>query len=329
MEWINVSPSTAIKLGVILLYALSIYGLIGVLFTPLLKRWRSNPFLKFDVKGSAPDEKGKRFSSLELLLRATSNPANYTGSSTVQFITLTVSVFVMGYVLLIVGSLGEFPRYWLEWWDMFSFSMALVISAIPYGWRLIKLQLLRTANSYALIEATELMLIQYRTPGQEVNIHHVLSDMVGKLEGPMKRTFYSMVTLLQVEGKTAIYEAVELFEFQIKNTWSRQLGILMIKSALHNRNIERALQKLHEDMVQGKQIVEGEKTEYMESIIMGFFPLILVPSIIFYINHMFDGVVLQLLFTDASVFKSLMVCIVFIIVGLGTSLVLSRPKIEV
>lgn len=328
MEWMNLSLSTAIKLGFILLYALSAYGLIGVLFAPILKRWRVHQSVKLKPQGNVQVSE-KRLSSLELLIRATSNPAKYSSSSVMQFIVLSASVFILAYVLLLVGNLGEFPQDFSQWWNGFSFGLALLVSAMPYAWRLIKLQLLRTANSYALIDAAEVMLMKFRTPGQEANLYHVLSEMANELDGPMKRTFYSMVTLLQVEGKTAIYEAVELFEFQVKNTWSRQLGILMIKAALYNRNIENALKKLHEDMVLGKQIVEGEKTEYMESIIMGFFPLVLVPSMMFYMNHMFDGAVFQMLLTHSSVFQGFALCIVFIIVGLCTSLVLSKPKIEV
>lgn len=328
MDWLNISPSLAIKLGLIVLYALAIYGLIGVVFAPLLKRWRSHAYLNH-AGAKDPTLKRSRLSSLELLLRATTNPARYNSSSSMQFMTLTISIFVVSYVFLLVGSLGTFPSVWREWWDSFSYGVAMLISAIPYSWHLIKLQLLRTANSYALIDATEIMVMKFRTPGQEANIYHVLSEMANELEGPMKRTLYSMVTLLQVEGKTAIYEAVELFEFQVKNTWSRQLGILMIKAATDNRNIERALDKLHKDMVHGKQIVEEEKTEYMESIVMGFFPLFMVPGIIFFMNYLFDGIAMKLLWNDPSVFKSLVISIMFVIVGLATSLVLSRPKIEV
>ncbi|RJX40933.1 hypothetical protein D3P09_02640 [Paenibacillus pinisoli] len=334
MDWFKVTPELAVKIGLMIIYALCAYRLIGVLFAPMLRRWRSRAYLDLDPNMYELDEESEsksRFSHLDLLIRTTTNPSKYTRTSVTQFVAFSLSLFFIGYFVLLVGSRGQIPQGITisDWWSSSSFFLAAVIGGIPYSWLHIKLQLIRNANSYALIDATELLLIKHRTPGQDPNIYHVLSEMVEELEGPMKRTFYTMVSVLQVEGKTAMKEAVELFEYQIKNTWSRQLGILLIKAAMQNRNIERALQKLHEDMVEGKQIVAGEKTEYMESIIMGFFPLFLVPGIIYITNDLFDGAVVKLMFKDPSVFQSLVICVLFVIIGLATSLVLSRPKVEV
>lgn len=332
MSFIKVSPETAVRMVLMLIYAFGAYRLIGTVFAPLLRRWRSQAYLlPAAEKGQEEEEKVSRFSHLELLLRSTSNPTTYTRTSVAQFLTLSFSLFFLAYFLLLVVNQGHVPRGFVlgDWWSANACLFAVLFAGIPYAWKQIQLQLIRNANSYALIDATELLLMKYRTPGYDANLYHVLSELAQEIEGPMKRTFYSMVSLLQVEGRSAMTEAVELFEYQIKNTWSRQLGILLIKAAQENRNIERALVKLHEDMVEGKQIVEGEKTEYMESILMGFFPLILVPSILFYMNDLYDGAVLTMLLNDASVFQGLILCVICIIAGLATSLVLSKPKIEV
>ncbi|GBG08092.1 hypothetical protein PAT3040_02659 [Paenibacillus agaridevorans] len=327
---LNVTPETAVKIILILLYAFGAYQLTGVVFAPLLRRWRSQGYLGATPKASLTDEYASRFTHLELLLRATSHPTKFTRTSVAQFLTLSGSLFFLAYFVLLVGSHGQLPGGQLgDWWNPNALLMGILTAAIPYALKQIQLQMIRNANSYALIDATELLLMKYRTPGYEANLYHVLSELTTEIEGPMKRTFFSMVTLLQVEGRTAMPEAAELFVYQIKNTWSRQLGILLIKAALENRNIERALVKLHEDMTEGKQIVEGEKTEYMESIIMGFFPLVIVPSILFFMNDLFDGSVSKMLWTNPAVFQGLVLCIFFIFVGLATSLVLSKPKIEV
>ncbi|WP_168121888.1 hypothetical protein [Paenibacillus sp. HB172176] len=330
MVTFHISPDMAVKMVLILLYAFAVYQLIGLVFAPLLRRWRSRGYLPAGATKDNVDEYESHFTHLELLLRSTSHPAKFTRTSVAQFLTLSGSLFIMAYFILLVGGLGQLPQGQMSnWWSSNALLMAVAAAAIPYAIKRIQLQLIRNANSYALIDATELLLMKYRTPGYVANLYHVLSELSIEIEGPMKRTFYGMVTLLQVEGRTAMPEAVELFVYQIQNTWSRQLGILLMKAALQNRNIERALVKLHEDMTEGKQIVEGEKTEYMESIIMGFFPLIIVPGIIFFMNNLFDGAVLKMLWNDSSVFQGLVLCIACVFAGLATSLVLSKPKIEV
>lgn len=331
MPFFHISPETTVKMVLILIYAFGAYQLIGIVFAPLLRQWRLRSYLPNPGKMEQVDEFKSRFTHLELLLRSTSNPSTYTRTSVAQFLTLSCSLFFLAYFVLLVGSSGQLPRGFTlaDWWSPSSLLLAGILASIPYAWKQIQLQLIRNANSYALIDATELLLMKYRTPGYEANLYHVLSELAQEIDGPMKRTFYSMVSLLQVEGRTAMPEAVELFEYQIMNTWSRQLGILLNKAALENRNIERALVKLHEDMTEGKQIVEGEKTEYMESIIMGFFPLILVPSIVFFMNHLYDGAVFSMIVQNPKVFQGLVLCVICIFVGLATSLVLSKPKIEV
>ncbi|OME79611.1 hypothetical protein BK120_21790 [Paenibacillus sp. FSL A5-0031] len=320
---LDLSMEVILKAAIMLFYVACAFGLIAAIRSQLFRSWNV-PFFLDTTTAKKMEEEDKTFSHLELLLRSTSK--TFHRNSVNQFISLCIGVMVIVYAILLVGfSAGE-P---LTWWNRRAFGFAGIIALLPYGLLRIKLYNLRRENSYALIEATELLILKYRSPGTQGDLYHALYDTADELQGTMKRAFSSLVTILQLQGKSAIREGVELFKYQIDNSWAKQLGVLFTKAAKENRNIGRALEKVHTDMQESKRIVEAEKSEYMDSIIMGYFPLILVPASIYGINRMFEGAIMKILFDDPKTLQALILCIIFIVIGLVTSLILSKPKIEV
>lgn len=328
---LSISLDQLLKYALVVLFTFGVYKLTGELAAPLLQRWRIPAFLERDVSYKRAEDE-KRFKHLEQLLRATTK--KYTRHTVSQFLSLSICLFVVTYLLMLMGLnnelflSGTMPSY-ASFLNKKALLFGWFVAITPYFYKRLKLYLTRHENGYALIEAVELLLMQYRLPGQQGDLYRALYGVTGQLEGSLKRTFLSMVTILQIEGKTAIRDAVELFEYQVQNTWANQLGVLFIKAAKENRNIEKALEKIHNDMLQSKRIMEQEKAEYADTIIMGFFPLILVPASIFGMNAMFEGAVLKMIFSDAKAFQGLIMCIIAVVVGLVSSLILSKPKIEV
>ncbi|WP_138753548.1 hypothetical protein [Paenibacillus sinopodophylli] len=320
---LDISVETLVKAVLMLAYAGCTFGLVGGVQSVLFRSWSVPTYLDaLHVKHK--DDEQQNFGHLELLLRSTSKTFHRNTIS--QFFTLSIVLFVIVYVVLLLGfNGGDF----LSWWNNRAFGLAGLTALLPYGLRRVKLYNIRRENSYALIEASELLLIKYRSPNNQGDLYYALYETTDELQGTMKRAFSSLVTILQLQGRMAIREGVELFTYQIGNSWAKQLGVLFTKAAKENRDISRALEKVHTDMQESKRIVEAEKSEYMDSIIMGYFPVVLVPASIFGINQMFEGAIFRILFDDPKTLQALMLCIIFVIVGLVTSLMLSKPKIEV
>ncbi|MGO4697730.1 hypothetical protein AB4Z50_25925 [Paenibacillus sp. 2TAB26] len=318
---LDLSLEMILKAAIMLLYTGFAFRFIGALQNMIFRSWSVPLYLNTPKK--ANDEE-QTFSHLELLLRSTSK--TFHRNSVNQFLIFSGGVFSVMYLLLLLGfNGGEF----VTWWNKRAFGLAGITALVPYGLLRVKLYNIRRENSYALIEATELLILKYRSPGIHGDLYHALYNTADELQGTMKRAFSALVSVLQLQGKMAIREGVALFSYQIDNSWSKQLGVLFTKAAKENRDIGRALEKVHTDMQESKRIVESEKSEYTDSIIMGYIPLFLVPAAIFGINKMFEGAIFHVLFDDPKTLQALIICIIFVVIGLVTSLILSKPKIEV
>lgn len=326
----TLSVDWMIKGILFLVYTVCAYKVIQIGGRPLMRRWDTPDYLA-PLHEIDEDKPGPITAHLELLLRATSR--NYTRQNVPQFIALSLSLFTGSYLLLLRGIGGlDFSLANLSYAKLFhpqAFLYAAIIGLLPYAIKRMRIFLMRHENSYAMIDALEQLIIHYRRPGREGDLYRALFTVTDTLQGPIKRTFHSMVTMLQVEGRTSIRRATELFEYQIQNGWAKQLSILFIKAFEDKRDIERALKKVHSDMTESRRHLEQEKSEYSESIIMGFLPTVLLPIAIFGINRMFEGAVINLLFSEPKVFQALLLCVFSSLVGLGTSFVLSKPRIEV
>ncbi|GMK47494.1 hypothetical protein PghCCS26_46240 [Paenibacillus glycanilyticus] len=331
LSGLHLQPEGMIRLMIFLAFLYYAYGAIGAIGAAAFRSWR---LPAYTTRESSETEENKKrlFSHLDLLLRSTSKSVHRHAVS--QFITQSVMIFISAYVLLLMGYRGGEiyqggglkPAMLL---DPRALLLAILLGLLPYGYRRMRLMMIRRENSYALIDQTEKLLMKYRVPSGQADFYQSLYTLANEAEGSIKRTFMNMVTILQIEGKGAIHAAVELFTYQVQGSWSRQLGVLFIKAAKEGRNIEKALEKVHSDMVESKRIVEEEKSQYSDSILMGFFPIVLVPIAIFGINAMFDGAILKIIFQYPKAFQALVLCVLSIPTGLVTSFILSKPKIEV
>ncbi|PWW01220.1 hypothetical protein DFQ01_110110 [Paenibacillus cellulosilyticus] len=311
----------------LLLFMVSVYKLVQVISTPLMRRWYTPDYL--EPLNDNEETSSRVHLHLEMLLRATGR--TFTPQRITQFIAMSASLFVGAYLLLLRGFGGvDFDvRSIQQFMNMKVLLYAAIIGLVPYGFKRLQLFLARRENSYALMDGVEALLLHYRQPGHEGDLYRALFSVTEALHGPMKRAFGAMVNTLQLEGKTSIRRAVALFEFQVQNGWAKQLSVLFIKAIEENRDIERALKKVHGDMTESLRHIEEEKSEYSEAVIMGFIPTAGLPFAIYGMNRLFEGAIWQLLFQQPKVFQALLLCVLSCAIGLVTSFILSKPKLEV
>ncbi|MGG4145700.1 hypothetical protein ABEW34_21625 [Paenibacillus algorifonticola] len=314
------------KVLLIFVYAYSTYRLTGVVFERLLLKWRTPAYLM--VKPLDAEKGSRYFTHLELLLRSTT--PRFNRHTVNQFLAKSMTLFAIVYSILLMGYAGDRFSLQLHFlWNFDAFRYATILAFLPYCWLRVRLYVLRYENGYALMSFVEKLLLKYRAAHHEADLYQTLYELGDELEGPMKRTASSMVSVLQLEGKMAIKEAVELFTYQVPGSWGRQLGVMFIKAAKENLNIEKALQKIHSDMTTFGQIVESEKSDASETVIMGLFPLFCVPLALYGLSLVIDVSMLKILLDEPRALLALILCVIAIFVGILTSIVLSKPKIEV
>lgn len=162
------------------------FGFVGAFQSMIFRSWSVPLYL--DTPKKAVDEE-KTFSHLELLLRSTSK--TFHRNSVSQFLLFSCGVFAVLYLVLLLGfNAGEL----ISWWNKRAFGFAGLAALLPYGFRRVKLYNIRRENSYALIEATELLILKYRSPGIQGDLYHALFDTADELQGTMKRAFSTLVT---------------------------------------------------------------------------------------------------------------------------------------
>ncbi len=269
---------------------------------------------------------------MHFLLRSTNR--KYNEKTTVHnFLNMTLLLFIASYVTIgrwvgIFSSGASSVFAYIEQSVSIPVLLySLCIALVPYGYKHLQLHRIRTENSYQLTPAAEKLLLKYRS--YRGNIYYALLELTEELHGPMKNAFNVFVSALQAKGQKNIEEAAELFYYQIQTSWARQLGIQIMKAAKDGKQIGKALARIHEDMKDVSQLIEKAKSENLETIQMGYLPIVMLPVSIWGNEYLSGGAVLHYYLNDPIGVKYLLFTVIVCVVSFFTAVILRKPKNEV
>lgn len=323
MNWVTQYIELSLR---IVIYLTATFFVSRMIVMVMPRRWKRNRsvFRTHRTEKTERNSQSRLNQHLELLLRSTWKRFNEQTVS--NFTWLTAVLFISCYCLL--QHWNNVQQGTKELLNLDTAVYALLISLLPYAYLRVKLYLLRNENSYSIVEATELLLMKVRLPECHGDIYRALYETSKDLSGNIRKTFGSVVAILQIEGKQGADRAIQLFVFQIHNSWAQQLGILILNALRDNRNIEHALQKITEDMHEIARMLEDEKGEYMESIMMGYFPIFLIPAAIYGLNWAYPGIGLSMIWNSSRSLHAFIVTVLFGVVALVTAQILKKPRNE-
>lgn len=238
----------------------------------LLKGARNTSGLKFLKSGILPRafEESRIYHHCSLLMQSTWK--YYTKTSVAKFFILSAGLFS--------SSLAIYYRLTHSW--VVTVVSCIFTSLLPYALLRMILQFMRTNTSYQLGPAVGILLAGYRVCSK--NIYFAILHTINKLEDTtLKSAFVVLANHIQShKNRNDIEQAVELFVFKIQTSWAKQLGILILNALVDGCEIERSLSNIVDDMKEGQKIIEQEKSNAHETILLGYFPLIAFPlSILF------------------------------------------------
>lgn len=241
----------------------------------------------------------------------------YTKTSVANFFILSLSLFASTCTIYF-GLTGT----WLVTVIASAFS-----SLLPYITLRMVLQFTRTNTSYQLGPAVGILLAGYRMCNN--NIYFAILHTIKNLEDTtLKKSFIILANHIQNhKNMQDIKQAIELFVFKIQTSWAKQLGVLLLNALLDGREIGGSLNNLVNDMKEGQKILEQEKSNSHETVLLGYLPLIGLPLTIWFMASMSGQFnILHHQFKNPQGLASFTITAVLCIAGFLLALFLRNPK---
>lgn len=260
-------------------------------------------------------ENSNFYRHLDLLLQSTWK--FYTENSVVGFLILSTVLFV--------STFAVYFRLTHSW--VVALISGTFTSSLPYLVLRLVLQFVRTKTSYELGPTVGLLLANYRVCNK--NIYFAILKTIKTLESTtLKKSFIVLANHVQNhKNHNDIENAIELFVFKIQTSWAKQLGILLLTALIEGREIERSLSNIVNDMKEGQKILEQEKSNSHETILLGYLPLLAFPMTIWFMTAMSGQFnILQHQFKNPQGLASFTLTLILCISGFLVALFLRKPK---
>lgn len=311
-------------------YSAFFYGM-WMIVAPILKpslennyhRWKRKRYIKRlnelnDISREEEDkERGKIFLHLEMLLASMQKESK--DANVFNF------VFLMAIIVLITGI-----TMYISLDDLvFSSLVAVFFGAMPYIWLRFRLASKRLSTSYAFLSEFHLILQNYQSTGKD--IYYTMLNVVKDVEDKdLRRSFIKLISALQKDRNDFEFrKAVNVFIFTVDSTFSKRFGKLLLKAYIDNANISKSLLDLSVDIKKRKQDMEHEKSQKLETVILGYSPIVLLP-LFFYMAYRIAGVYdFWYMFKQQMPLTLFIVVIITSIVSIFSAYLLSKPRADI
>lgn len=309
----------SIKLIVYIMFFCGIWLLTKPFLKPsmsyALKNFKHKSKLKLFNKNLTYHENSFIYRHLNLLLQTTWK--YYRASSVFGFTILSFGLFLATFAIYF-----RFTKSWT-----LTVIGSTFTAALPYIILRMFLQFIRSNTSYQLVPAVGLLLAGYRVCNKD--IYFGILSTIKKLDhASLKKSFIILANHIQNhKNNKDIENAVALFVFKTQTSWAKQLGILLLNSLIDGRDIERSLSNIVNDMKEGQKIIEQEKSNSHETILLGYLPLVAFPLTIWFMSTMSGQFnILYHQFKTEDGLASFLITTFLCVIGFLLALIMRKPK---
>jgi len=311
----------------IALYCIMFYSL-WILVGPMLRssldssyrHWKRTRHIKRLSELNQTEIQKKRdffvFRHLEILL--TSLKKESSTSNVYNFLFLSLLIFVITAIFMTI-SLKDF---------VFAFVIAISFALLPYITLRFRLANKRLKSSFAFLKEFHIILQNYQSTGRD--IYYTVLNVVKDLEDKdLKNVFMKLLSSLQKDrNESDLKESVKIFVYTINSTFAKRFGKLLLKAHLNNANISMALMDMNTDIKKRKQDMENQKTNYLDTVILGYSPIALFPLMIF-LAYRISGVVnFGYLFMQHLPLMIFSLAIIVSLISVFSAFLLSKPRAD-
>lgn len=309
-------------------YSLAMYALWRLIGSPFLqshieagiRQYKRKRQIKrmhqLNVIDHASKDKGPIFQHLELILSSISKAEK--DPNVGNFIALTVIIFGISTASMYI-LLDDF---------LFSLLVGLALGFLPYINIRFNLANKRLKASYAFMLEYHLILQNYQSTGRD--IYYTILNASKDVKDPgLKRVFMKLLSSLQKDGGANEFnKAIRVFVYAIDSSFSRRFGKLLTKAHIDSADISKSLMHLNEDIKKRKQDMEKDKTQKMETIALGYSPIVVLPLMVF-MGYKYSGIMdFWFMFKQPIPIGIFTVCVLLSIASVLLAFLLSKPKAD-
>lgn len=270
-------------------YLLFIYGLwlffqdyLVKQFVSNYRNWKRKRQIKrieeLQVEGNhKKNRKSNLHEHIELVISSVSNKKdvsviNFYVFSILSFLVVTIVLFMLIKEIIISLFIGIFA------------------GIFPYIVLRFRLFTKRVHTSYQFLISFQVVLQNYQATGRD--IYYTIQNVVKELDDKqLQKVFRNLFSAIQKDrGEEDFKKAVKVFAFSINSTFSKRFAKLITKAFLEGKDISQALIDLNHDMNKRKMDIQKEKTEKLETIFLGYMPVLVFP-LMFFMVYRFTGVI--------------------------------------
>lgn len=162
----------------------------------------------------------------------------------------------------------------------FALVISLLTAAAPYTFLRYRITSIRLDGSLSFMKEFHLFIQAYQ---KHKDVYHSIFEMTEMAHDKrLKLNFQKLLSSMQKERtEDAFLEAVQLFAFSMRSNYASRFTNLLVKAYRDNSNITEGLMDIHRDLRKRERDMEALKTKRMETVILGFMPLVFVPIFVF------------------------------------------------
>ncbi|MBU8732497.1 hypothetical protein KM915_20835 [Cytobacillus oceanisediminis] len=262
-------------------------------------------------------EKSKIYNHLDLLLSSMQKGEREV--NVFNFVFLKVIIFLITGTIMYV-SIGDL---------IFSLIVSIFFGLTPYIWLRFKLTSKRLNTSFQFLNEYHLIIQNYQSTGKD--IYYTMLNVVKDIQSKeLKESFIKLISALQKDrNENEFRKSINVFVFTVNSTFSKRFGKLLLKAHLDSADISQSLLDLSLDIKKRKQDMEQEKSQKLETIILGYAPIGLIP-LFFYMAYKIAGVYdFWYMFKQDLPLTLFVIIIITSIISVLSAYILSKPRADI
>lgn len=267
-------------------------------------------------KKNSKKSKSAIYGHLEFLLASVSKKHEV---NVVNFIVLSLILLTVSFTLLNI----------LIESTIFTILISMFICIMPYLILIYRLESLRQKTSYAFLNEFHIILQSYQST--EKNIYYTLLNAVDDIEDKyLKKQFRKLIASFQKERHDSNFiKHVHLFVYSINSTFAKRFGNLLIKAHIDNANIGLSLSNLNDDISQRKRDMEDEKTRKLETVMLGFSPIVTVPLVLYFAYQVTGVLDFWKYFMQSSSLNFFIITIICSVFSILIAMLIRKPRADI
>ncbi|AQQ55353.1 type II secretion system F family protein [Planococcus lenghuensis] len=210
---------------------------------------------------------------------------------------------------------------------MLPLLVAVTVASLPYILLRFRLANLRIEASIALMKEFHLILQSYQ---QNKDVYHTLMAVSPELRDKwLRNAFQRLLSSMQKDrSDEAFVEAVQLLSFTVGSSFAARLANLLIKSYREQVDISEALFDLHMDLQKREKDMAAMKTKRMETIVLGFLPIVILPIFVVMAYRMSMQYSMSYMLDNSNALATLVLAFVLSVLSALFAFLFSKPKAD-